>query len=194
MWTAALALVQPVWSFVKPFWKYLVAAAALIALCWFIHNWYEGKLDAAFNRGVAVTEAKDAAVLAERKKLNDQIINELRISAAAKQAELEGKLHANEIIATDLRTQLRTRRVCSDERSGRSVSGDSGTARKVNGATGDAGPAKSAQEDTHTTVGDDLVAIGEACQSSTDKLIALQGYVNDLMGQLRRATESAPAR
>lgn len=186
MWTAALALVGPLWTAVKPYWKYLVGATALIALCWFTHHWYEGKLDAAYARGVAVTEAKDADVLEQRERENAQIVADLKTSAAVKQAELEGKIHANELVANDLRTQLRAHRVCSDERSGRAVSGDPGSASKSDGAAGDAGPAQPTEENPFTTVGDDLVTIGERCQISTDKLITLQGYVTDLMAKLKR--------
>jgi hypothetical protein len=182
---AVLAFIVPVWQAIKPYWKYLVGAVVLIALVWFIHSWYEGKLDAAYARGVDVTQAEDAAIIAERERLNAQVVSDLKVSAAAKQAELEGKLHANELVADDLRTQLRAHRVCSDERSGRTVSGDPGPASESHGTAGDVGPPKPVEEDV-VTVGDDLVTIGEACQSNTDKLISLQSYMTDLMAKLKR--------
>lgn len=188
---AALAFIGPIWTVIKPYWKYLVGAIVLIALIWSIRSWYSGKLDAAYDRGVAVTEAKDAAVIAKQMRLNAQIVGELRVSAAAKEAELEGKLHANSIVADNLRAQLRVHRVCSDERSGRAVPGDSVTPSKSDGAAGNVGPVKPVEEDTIPTVGDDIVTIGEACQVNTDKLITLQGYVNSVVEQLKRLPHSS---
>jgi len=186
-----MGAVLAIGAVLKPFWKYIVGVIVLIALIWSIYSWYEGKLNAAYARGIAVIEAKDAAILVEREKLNAQIVSDLKISAAQKQAELEGKLHANELIADDLRTQLRVHRVCSDERSGRAVSGDPGPASKVDGAARDAGPIEPAQEDSTPTVGDDLVTIGEVCQSNTDKLVTLQSYVTDLRKKLKLAAKKS---
>jgi hypothetical protein len=184
MWTAALAALGPVWTVIKPFWKYIVGAAALIGLCWYTHNWYEGKLDAAFNRGVAVTKAKDAAALEARDRQNAGIVSELKISAAKKQAELEGKLRETTLIANNFRTQLRAHRVCSDERSGRSVPGSAPSTPDVNGAASNDGPVEPAHENPDPTVGDDVILIGEACQVNTDKLITLQGYVKDVLSKI----------
>jgi hypothetical protein len=167
-------------AWLKPYWKYLVGAATLIGLCWIAHNWYEGELDAAYKRGVAVTEALDAQVLKDREELNARIVSDLREKAAAKQAELLGKIYATNLIADNYRAQLRTRRVCSDERSGRAVPGNPGAPSESNGATGDARPLESTYESAYPTIGDDLVTIGEACQVTTDKLLTLQGYVRDL--------------
>jgi hypothetical protein len=191
---ALLAFAGPIWAVIKPFWKYLVAAIALIVLIWSIHHWYEGKLDAAYDRGVAVTEAKDAKVLEQRERENTQLVAELKTSAAVKQAELEGKIHANQLIADDLRAQLRARRVCSDERSGRAVPGDSGAAGKGDGATGDAGSAQPVEEGSFPTVGEDVVTIVESCQVSTDKLITLQSFVTDLMTKLKRMAKASHAK
>jgi hypothetical protein len=184
MWTAALVFIQPALKFLKPYWKYLVGAAALIGLSWAAHNWYEGELDAAYKRGVAVTEALDAQVLKDREDLNARIVSDLRAEAAARQAELLGKIYATNLIADNYRAQLRARRVCSDERSGRAVPGDPGAPSESNGAIGDARPVEPTYESAYPTIGDDIISIGEACQVTTDKLLTLQGYVRELFVKL----------
>jgi hypothetical protein len=191
---AALAFIQPILALLKPFWKYIVGAAALIGLCWFTHIWYEGKLDAAYKRGVAVTESKDEAVRLRQERENQALVAELKTDAATAQAKLEGQIRENKLIADDLRTQLRAHRVCSDERSGRSVPGDSGPAEVVDGAAANAGPPKPDEENAFPTVGDDLAYIGEQCQVNTDKLITLQGYTADLMSKLRQLAEKSRGR
>lgn len=181
------AALSPVMTVLKPFWKYVAIGVAVVAFAAYAHHRYSSAMDAAYKRGVADTQAADAAVVAKQEQRNAEIQKELAISAAAKQAELEGKIHESELVASDLRTQLRVSRVCTDERSGRAAPDNPGPAREVNGAASNAGPVGTASENAPAseTVGDDLILIGQSCQETTDKLFTLQSYVNELLGKFR---------
>jgi hypothetical protein len=178
---AFLLFLQPAWTLLKPFWKYIAGAIVLMAIVLACAHAWNAAMIAAYKHGVAATVAADAVVLAERQKENDQIISELKISAARKQAELEGKIHENETVATDLRAKLRGVRVCTDSPSGNSgpVAGTTPSASNVNGAPGGSGPIE--------TVGDDLTRLAQSCKNTGDKLITLQRYVKEVQSKLQQA-------
>lgn len=183
--SAILAFIRPVWAIIKPFQKQIVLAIATILVAAWLRGLYEQKLQESYDRGVTVERAAQKKVAEKREQENRELTAQLRVDAAAAQAKLEGQLREANITADNLRAQLRTRRVCSDETSGRAVSRDSGASTAVDGAAENVGPPKPTQEDSILTIGDDLVTFGEQCQVTTDKLVSLQGYVRGVLDKLK---------
>lgn len=151
------------------YWKHLVVVLAVIGLVLMARHAWNERFQDGYDEGVRVTEEAQAAVIAQRMLDNEKRERELRNTAATIQAELEGKLHANEVIAENLRDQLRGRRVCLDEVRGDRLPSAPAAPAVNDGAASDHRPAE--------TVGDRIVEIVEECQRSTDKLIRLQEWV-----------------
>lgn len=152
-------------AFLKRAWPFIVGALLL----WASYAWHAGRVKDAYDEGVKVTEDAQAEVIAKRLLENEKQAQAVAIESARIQTELEGKANANEIIANNLRDQLRTTRVCfSDEVRRRPVPETTGPAAGTSAAPVNPGPVE--------TVGSRVVEIIEACQLTTDRFIGWQKY------------------
>jgi hypothetical protein len=185
MWTAALTFAKPIWEFIKPFWKHVVLVILVVVAIAWARSAYNDAIQASYDRGVAVEREAQEKLWKEREQENFVLTVELKKDAAVAQAKLEGKLREANITANTLRAQLRARRVCSDEASGRANPGNPGASSIGDGAPVGSGPATATLEHRVPTIGDDIAFIGEQCQVNTDKLITLQGYVRGLLDKLK---------
>lgn len=149
----------------KRFWPHIVGALLLLA----VYAWHKSEVSDAVLKERTRIETEQAEVIAKRMLENAEREQAMALETVRLQTELEGKLNATEIIADNLRNQLRTRRVCTDEIRPSALPPTPATAGERDGATQDAGPTE--------TVGDRLIAIGHACQDQTDQLIAAQGVL-----------------
>lgn len=152
------------------FWKPIAGAVVILFLAWYVrHAWNERYQDG-YKEGVAVTEDKQAEVIAERMLENEKRERAMARFVADKQLELQVKENANLVLSTRLDRLASESRLCfADQVRRRPVPEATGTPGNGNAATSDPGPAQ--------TIGSAVVELVTECQRSTDKLVTLQDFI-----------------